>query len=174
MCNNIFLKAIGNIVQEKCNKVILKLQNPSRTYLSFGTAIKPEIDIDEIINELDTELILSVIETVKVIQNEVRSVHPSTDDPNYKLKLDVCGSLLKYIRQLLNVLTTAFKETLTDYRIYVDQLWGCIQSATDRQKAAALIQQFQTKSKKLFDDVVLDSLDPHLDVIETKFYVITQ
>ncbi len=163
-----FLKSTITIVREKCKTLILKLSSPKRTFPFFGELIKPEEDIDRIIDELGDDLTRHVIESVNSIRDEVKRVRPSEDDPAYQDKIEIYKNLLDYVTNLIKELTNVFNESLTNYRLRIEQLWNDFQSTSDWELINHFIQQFENESELLFDDAIQKYLNPHLCSIESK------
>jgi hypothetical protein len=168
------LKGTITIVQEKCKTLIFKLRSAERQYYGFGGFIKPEGDIDQIINELGDDLTRIVVEAVNGIRDEVKRTRPSEDDTNYEVKIQVYKDLLDYVTNLMKELTKVFDESLTNYRERVEQLWNNLQSTHNWDDINAYIAKFEKDSEELFSDAVKRHLSPYLDVIETKFNFMKQ
>jgi hypothetical protein len=168
------LKGTITIVREKCKTLILTLRSPERRYYGLGEYIKPENDINQIIDELGDNLTRCVIEGVNGIRDEVKKARPREDDPNYQLKIQAYKDLLEYVTNLIKELTNVFDESLTDYRARVENLWNDMQNTSDWEKINVYIKQFENQSEKLFGDAVQTCLDPYLITIETKLNCMKQ
>jgi hypothetical protein len=164
----IVLKGTITIVREKCKTLILILRSPERRYYGLGGHIKPEDDINRIIDELGDDLVRSVTEGVNDIRDEVKKARPREDDPNYQLKINIYKDLLEYVKNLIKELTNVFDESLTNYRVRVEQLWDDMQNTSDWEQINVYIKQFENESENLFGDAVQTCLDPYLITIETK------
>jgi hypothetical protein len=144
------------------------LTSPNRAFPIFGGLIKPEEDIDRIIDELGDDLTRHVIESVNGIRDEVKKARPSEDDPAYQDKTEIYKNLLEYVTNLIKELTNVFNESLTNYRLRVEQLWDDLRSTSDGELINHFIQQFENESELLFDDAIQKYLNPHLTYIELK------
>ncbi len=162
------MKGTITIVREKCKTLILKLSSRERTFPIFGEFIKPEENINQIIDELGDDLTRHVIESVNSIRDEVKKARPSEDDPNYQEKIQVYKALLEYVTNLIKELTNVFNESLTNYRRRVEKLWDDLQSTSDWEQINQFIKQFENESEFLFDDAIQKYINPHLCSIESK------
>ncbi|CAF0874913.1 unnamed protein product [Rotaria sordida] len=162
------------IVREKCKTLILKLRTPNRRYLVFGGLIKPEDDIDRIINELGDVLTQNVIEAINGIREEVKKARPNENDIDYQLKIQIYKDLLEYVTNLIKKLTKVFDESLTDYRIRVEQLWNNLEHTSDLNEINNYIEQFKNTSEQLFADAIQKHLDGYLNIIELKMNYMKQ
>ncbi len=144
------------------------MSSPKRTFPIFGELIKPEEDIDRIIHELGDNLTCHVIESVNGIRDEVKKARPSEDDPAYQVKMEIYKNLLECVTNLIKELTNVFSESLTKYRLRVEQLWNDLQSTSDWALINYFIQRFENESELLFDDAIQKYLNPHLCSIESK------
>ncbi|CAF3417546.1 unnamed protein product [Rotaria sp. Silwood2] len=162
------------IVREKFKTLILKLRTPNRRYFGLGELIKPEDDIDRIIDELGYELNQNVIEAINGIREEVKKARPNENDIDYQSKLQVYTDVLEYVTNLIKELTQVFCECLTNYRIRVEQLWNNLQHTSDWNEINNYIEQFKKESEQLFADPIQKRLHPYLDVIKLKLTYIKQ
>jgi hypothetical protein len=144
------------------------LTSPKRTFPIFGELIIPEEDINRIIDELGNDLTRHVIESVNGIRDEVKKVRPSEADPAYQDKIEIYKNLLEYVTNLIKELTNVFNESLTNYRLRVEQLWNDLRSTSDWALINNSIQQFEKESELLFDDAIQKYLNPYLCAIESK------
>jgi hypothetical protein len=142
------------------------LRNPQRAYYFIGASIKPEEDIDRIIDELGNDLTRYVIENINSIRDEVKNARPREDDPNYENKVEIYKELLEFVTDLIKQLTNVFNESLTNYRLRVEQLWNDLQSTSDWSQIEEFIQRFEKESESLFDNAIQKYLNPHLHSIE--------
>ncbi|CAF0992132.1 unnamed protein product [Rotaria sordida] len=162
------------IVREKCKTLILKLRTPNRRYLVFGGLVKPEDDIDRIIDELGDTLAQKVIEAINGIREEVKKARPNENDIDYQLKIQIYKDLLEYVTNLIKKLTKVFDESLTDYRIRVEQLWNDLEHTYDLNEINNYIEKFKNESEQLFADPIQKHLDGYLNIIELKMNCMKQ
>ncbi len=162
------MKGTITIVRQKCTTLILKLHPAEGSHLPFGPLIKPEGDIDRIVDELGNDLIRHVTEGIEGIRDEVKKARPHEDDPNYQLKIQVYKDLLEHVTNLIKQLTNFFDESLTKYRLRIEQLWNDIQPTSDWQQINVYIEEFEKDAEKLFGDAFQKYLHLPLSTIESK------
>ncbi|CAF0897542.1 unnamed protein product [Rotaria sordida] len=162
------------IVREKCKTLILKLRTPNRRYLVFGGLVKPEDDIGRIIDELGDALTQNVIEAINGIREEVKKARPNENDIDYQLKIRAYKELLEYMTNLMKELTKVFDESLTNYRIRVEQLWNDLEHTYDLNEINNYIEKFKNESEQLFADPIQKHLDGYLNIIELKMNCMKQ
>ena len=162
------MKRTITIVQEKCKTLILKLRSAERIYFGWGELTKPVDEIDQTINELGDQLTRHVIKSVNGIRDQVKKARPDKDDPQYQLKIDIYQNLLEFVTNLIKELTKVFNESLTNYRLRVEQLWNDLQATSDLQQIHILIEQFEKDSETIFYNAIEEYLTPHLSIIESK------
>jgi hypothetical protein len=162
------LQGTITIVREKCKTLILKLRRPEYRFYGFGPAIEPKEDINQIISSIGDDLTHSIVEGINSIRDEVKKARPCEDDPNYKSKIDIYKNLIEYATHMINSLRNVFDESLTAYRLRIEQLWNDLQKTYDLEQINLFIEQFQKDSEKLFTDAVQKYLVPYLTAIDSK------
>ncbi|CAF1432195.1 unnamed protein product [Adineta ricciae] len=164
LANNLASSTMTLVIQ-RSKPLILKLRNPEYTWLC--NAIKPQGNIESTIDSLGDELVAHLTATVNSIRNEVKSARPQPDEENYELKMVAYLEFVKCITHIMNSLTGVFDDFLTEYRRLIDQLWDHLQQSahpdTDR-----FIQQFQSRTEKIFHNAVTNKIEPLFKAIDSK------
>ena len=162
------------IVQEKCKTLVLKLRAPDYRCLGLGEVIKPEDDIDKIIEQLGSDLTQSVIVAINSIQTEVKKTRPSENEVDYEVNIQIYKNLLEYVKDLIKELTKVFDESLTTYRFRIEQLWNNLQMSSNQDMMDYYIKEFLQESEKLFADAAQKYLNSYLNIIESSITTINQ
>lgn len=156
------------IVLERCKPLILKLRNPQRQYFGFGGAIKPQNEVERMIDELGDELVAYVTDAVNSIRDEVKRARPQENEENYEMKMTAYLELVTFITQMIKNLTNIFSNSLADFRQLIDQLWQDIQRSQNDNEIQQHIQQFLRVTEQSFQCTVSENIEPLFEVIETK------
>lgn len=163
-----YFKITKTIVQEKCKTLILKLRSSERRYYGWGGLIKPEENIDQIIDAMGDDLIQTTTESINKIREEVKKARPNKDDTDYESKMQAYKDLLDYTTNLINQLTKVFEESLTNYRLSIEKLWDDIKNQSDLNETNNIFIKFEEDSQNIFINAIQKYLTPYLDTIESK------
>lgn len=163
-----YIKITKTIVLEKCKTLILKLRSCERRYYGFGELVKPEDDIDKIIDTMGDDLIRTTSESLNKIREEVKKSRPNKDDVDYEAKIEAYKNLLDCTTNLINQLTKVFGESLTNYRLSIEKLWDDIKGQSDLNETNNIFVKFEEDSQNIFINALQKHLAPYLDAIESK------
>ena len=155
------------LVIQRSKPLILKLRSPNYSWGGIGSAIKPQDDIESTINSLGDELVAHVTATVNSIRNEIKSARPQPDEENYELKMAAYLDLVKCATHIINSVTEAFDESLTEYRRLIDQFWDHLQNSADSDIHNS-VRQFESQTEQIFRNTVTNKIEPLFNAIDSK------
>ena len=153
------------LVIQRSKPLILKLRNPEYTW--WGNAIRPQGNIESTINTLGDELVANTTATVNSIRNEIKSARPQPDEENYELKMAAYLELVKCATHIINSVTEAFDESLTEYRRLIDQFWDHLQNSADSDIHNS-VRQFESQTEQIFRNTVTNKIEPLFNAIDSK------
>ena len=154
------------LVLDKIKPLVLILKNPDRKRSESDATIKPDENIDQVIDSLGHELRETLNEHSDAIRNEIQQTKPQPNEENYEQKKFAYIRLVTGVTRLINMMSEEVKVSLIQFRQLINQLWDQIQSATDEVEAERFVQEFQKKTTDIFDELLSKFIKTKRDEIE--------
>ena len=153
---------------DKLKPLVLKLRNPDRKYLGFGGAIKPEQNIEQMIDSLGQELLQTLTEHVNGLRDQVKQARPQPGEDQFEQRMAAYTELANSVTQLIRLLSDAVTQSLAEFQQLINELWDEMQKCVSEEQTERVVEGFHKKTEDLFRRLLSEGINPKRDLIKEK------